>query len=172
MLPKEKKMSLYNMLFGANQAAPLLTAILDLGSKKWPIGRFRDAFVEKTEDGDWRIVLYTRNGGGNRECWTDDCKHDRESGCLEFVNENLTQHPNYIRDYDDDFDCTYAYFVFSVPAGFEGITANLESQDKPGKKWEKMLAALENKNENTVQEPLPQGEGIAQAAEGCEHEAP
>ena len=51
-------------------------------------------------DGD-EIHVYTRVGGGNRNCG--------------FGEEELQQHPNYLRDEDDDFDSTYATYIFSVP---------------------------------------------------------
>lgn len=123
-------MSLYNMLHGVNQNSKLLLKIIGLDEdkgvkfpeewdcyeqgitevgqkyideckekKQYPTGRFRD--ISLNEDGT-KIVLYTRNGGGNRESY-------------EYVFEILESHPNYICDYDDDFDCTYAYIEFSVP---------------------------------------------------------
>jgi hypothetical protein len=58
-------MSLYNMLFGMNRAAPALLAALGLDSEA--VGRFRDAYI----DGE-HIVIHTRNGGGNRDCWHAD----------------------------------------------------------------------------------------------------
>jgi hypothetical protein len=49
----------------------------------------------------------------------------------------LPNHPNYIRDFDDDFDSTYAYIVFSVPKEYEEFilklvkdgSVNIESLD-------------------------------------------
>jgi hypothetical protein len=55
------------MLFGQNPASTVILATL--GNPE--VGRFRDAWVEKAEDGTVRIAVYTRNGGGNRECWCD-----------------------------------------------------------------------------------------------------
>ena len=59
--------------------------------------RFRDCFVEKN-----CILVHTRTGGGNREDY-------------ETENNEMTNHPNYMTDYDDSFDSTYANFIFSVP---------------------------------------------------------
>lgn len=132
-------MSLYNMLFGQNPATPILTAALDLDNnapENWtarfdeicdswgepdiygekgqalmkeakemgyyPTGRFRDIYYEHEEGSEPKIILYTRNGGGNREWY-------------EYVFELLSNHPLYITDYDDDFDCTYAYIEFKAP---------------------------------------------------------
>ena len=58
--------------------------------------RFRDCFTENNE-----IHVYTRVGGGNRG-----------EG---YGEEELQSHPNYLRDEDDDFDNTYATYIFSVP---------------------------------------------------------
>jgi len=58
--------------------------------------RFRDCFVGENE-----ICVYTRVGGGNRECG--------------YGEEKLYEHPNYLRTEDDDYDSTYATYYFSVP---------------------------------------------------------
>ena len=105
-------MSLYNMLFGKNPMSNILLRILNLTEND--CGRFRDAYIEKD-----KIVIYTRNGGGNRDHWDflyeeydegEDCPCP---GCI--IEYKLPEHPNYITDYDDDFDCTYAYIEFSIP---------------------------------------------------------
>ena len=76
------------------------------------VPRFRNAFYiragEEVEPGETFnhdvVIIRTRTGGGNREEYEND-------------NYELTQNPNYMRDYDDEDDCTYAYFFFSVPEG-------------------------------------------------------
>lgn len=104
------------MLFGRNPYEAVLRRILKLDCEGgYSSGRFRDIYVNA--DGT-EIILYTRNGGGNREC-------------LVYVNERLTQHPNYIKDYDDDFDCTYAYFHFSVPEEYLLITKVMATGKDP-----------------------------------------
>lgn len=60
-------MSLYNMLFGVNYKSAVILAVLGLTPSD--VGRFRDSFI--TPEG--QIAIYTRNGGGNRDCW-----HDRD----------------------------------------------------------------------------------------------
>lgn len=71
-------MSLYNMLFGQSANADALLAVL--GLTRGSVGRYRDCYL--TEDG--RIAVYTRNGGGNREC----CHaYDPEYGDPECKNE-------------------------------------------------------------------------------------
>ncbi len=128
-------MGMYNMLFGMNPATPYLLTALDMSGQgekgeiegEYAPGRFRDIFLTRNEEGKDIVILYTRNGAGNRECWDlegcpgygvgDPSVHDE--GCLVFVNWKLTQHPLYIRDYDDDFDGTYAYFEFRIPSVLE-----------------------------------------------------
>ena len=92
-------MSMYNMINGVN---PATFFILPMLGEKHPDNypRFRDCFVENDE-----IHVYTRVGGGNRNCG--------------FGEEELQSHPNYLRDFDDDYDSTYATYVFSVPDEFK-----------------------------------------------------
>lgn len=72
-------MSLYNMLFGANPAGPYILKTLGLSTAE--VGRYRDCYVEKMPNGTYRIVLHTRNGGGNRDCWHADDPKWGSSGC-------------------------------------------------------------------------------------------
>jgi len=134
---------------------------------KWPTGRFRDIYI--SGDGT-RVILFTRNGGGNRECWAyEGCDIGREFGeeievdgekyvygkddheafhdkdCLVFVNWRLTKHPLYIRDYDDDFDYTYAYFEFKMPEKLDPVLDKLlqEQGGEPKSLFEKTQEVLE-----------------------------
>jgi hypothetical protein len=77
-------------------------------------GRFRDIYLN--EDGT-KIILRTRNGGGNRESYW-------------YVFEILRSHPNYLNDYDDEFDNTYAYIEFSVPKEAEGLCNILAKREE------------------------------------------
>ena len=90
-------MSLYNSLFGVNKESDVLLGMIGLNMEFF--ARFRD--IELIENGTI-IRVFTRLGGGNREFY-------------ENVWEDIENHELYIRDYDDDFDCTYAYIEFSVP---------------------------------------------------------
>lgn len=78
----------------------------------YPSGRFRDVYYEHEEGSEPKIILYTRNGGGNREYY-------------QWVFELLQNHPLYLQDYDDDFDSTYAYIEFKAPESvvkfFDGV---------------------------------------------------
>lgn len=95
---------MYNMLFGENELADDLLKMLNL--TKEDCGRYRDCYLD--EKGE-KIIVYTRNGGGNREYYED-------------VFDKLSKHTNYLCDYDDDFDCTYASIEFSVPDKFIELT--------------------------------------------------
>ena len=99
-------MSLYNALFGFNPACVVLLPMLGRKQEDYP--RFRDCFLS---DDHSRIVVYTRVGGGNRNCG--------------FGEEELYADPNFVKTYDDDFDSTYGYYEFNVPdkwkADFEKI---------------------------------------------------
>jgi hypothetical protein len=87
------------------------------------VARFRDAWVEKGEDGPV-IAVYTRQGGGNRECFCDgDAARHLPSSCYAACNEALAAHPLYLRDADDDFDATYATFYFRAPEQFRELLA-------------------------------------------------
>jgi len=104
-------MGMYNMIFGVNPASDFLLALVDL--TKAEVGRFRDCFV--TADGK-EIAVYTRNGGGNREHYDNDEEAGPGCGCTGcIITYRLPAHPYYLRDADDDFDCTYATVYFKVP---------------------------------------------------------
>ena len=88
-------MSLYNMMNGFNPACVFIMPMLGRKQDEWP--RFRDCFVNK----EGQIEIYTRVGGGNRGCG--------------YGEEELYKDPNFVTSYDDDFDNTYATYVFNVP---------------------------------------------------------
>lgn len=100
-------MSLYNMLFGYNPEC--VTILPMLGRKQQEYPRFRDCYIE-----NGKIAIYTRVGGNNRG-----------EG---FGEEQLYLDPNFVSTYDDEFDDTYATYLFNVPekwkSDFEKITTN------------------------------------------------
>ena len=89
------KMSLYNLMNGFNPACLLIMPMLGRKQSEYP--RFRDCFV--TEEGN--IAIYTRVGGGNRNCG--------------YGEEALYKDKNFIKTFDDEYDSTYATYLFSVP---------------------------------------------------------
>jgi hypothetical protein len=132
---------MYNMLFGVNRVFPILLKALNLsyhGDKlkiegEYDPGRFRDIYL--SGEGD-KITLFTRNGGGNREDYTE-------------VIQKLQSHPLYIKNYDDDFDPTYAYFEFSVPDSLQEILDKLmEAQGGPpigvSEKFSNLMAEMQS----------------------------
>lgn len=118
-------MSLYNMLFGVNPHAPMLLGFLGIGADEVP--RFRDAFYR-----EGKIVIHTRTGGGNREAY-------------EAENEALTRLPGYVRDEDDNFDCTYANFYYDPHPTVAAILNQFAAKDdeEPETKWKRLLADMD-----------------------------
>lgn len=101
--------------------------LLDI--KYFPSGRFRDISLNETGE---KIILYTRNGGGNRPYY-------------QWVFDLLRKHPQYESDYDDDYDSTYAYIRFSVPAEYSEFCKMIASGEKPetiGNKFVDLISRL------------------------------
>lgn len=130
-------MSLYNLLHGVNYLTPVLLSVLDIDQpdEKWDSGRFRDIYLN--EDGT-KIILFTRNGGGNREGYFPD---------------EIRNHPNYLTDYDDDFDSTYAYIEFSVPKGFKRIMRKLSTGEREKSLKQKTDEYLDKLKKGEVEVP-------------------
>jgi len=106
-----------------------------LGKHSDEYPRFRDCFAGKATNNekefdqfgipkkkfnprDKFITIYTRTGGANREDYVED-------------NKKLTEMPEYVIDYDDDFDTTFAYWVFKVPPEFENDYDILTNPENP-----------------------------------------
>jgi len=158
-------MGLYNAIFGQNPNAEILKAILNLDqiNGEWHTGRFRDIYVEKDKDDKHYIILYTRNGGGNRDHWDFTYSEYKEGancpcpGCT--IMYHLPKHPNYVNDWDDSFDSTYAYIKFSIPKGFDLIQDIINT---PRGKWNNLFDNLKKKDSNDphVKSALELGERI------------
>lgn len=88
-------MSLYNMMNGYNPSCLLFLPMLGRKPEEYP--RFRDCFLTE----EMNIAVYTRVGGNNRGCG--------------YGEEELYKDEHFLETYDDDFDCTYATYEFSVP---------------------------------------------------------
>lgn len=118
-------MSMYHLIFGVNPSAQAILATLQLTPAD--VGRFRDCFVA-----DGEIVVYTRNGGGNRPDYQP-------------VFDRLRAHPDYLRDADDDFDATYATIYFRLPDAYAEILRPLDigGPFDPSQRWKSRLAAME-----------------------------
>lgn len=90
--------SMYEMIFMATSYKKLALPFFGIDADR--VGRFRDAWVEKVKGG-YRLAVYTRNGGGNREDQDDAIRYMRN-------------HNHYTGEQDDAFDNTYATFYFKV----------------------------------------------------------
>lgn len=141
-------MSLYNMLFGKNPISKVILALI--GRKEEDFPRFRDCYIN-----DNIIIVYTRTGGNNRKCWEEEEKENCDcAGCV--MTNIVPTYEGYIRDYDDDFDNTYAYVEFKIPN--ENIcvlkelrtifeTKNISSVSDKFKKLFEINDKKENKND-------------------------
>lgn len=139
-------MSFYNMMFGVNSAAPALLATLGLTVDDVP--RFRDCFIQGES-----IVVHTRTGGGNREFYDSEesCRanypdyFDGENDPSGPWNDTLVSNEFYLRDEDDDFDCTYANFYFRFPGEYasdlKALAAHSETHT-PSEKWQALFEAM------------------------------
>lgn len=110
-------MSMYNLVMGTQPKAAEIGALLTvIGDQvKWTGCRWRDAWVEKLPD-EYRIAVYTRNGGGNREHYAVKPPAGPECLCFGcFLGYQVVKHPLYLFDRDDEFDVTYATVYFRLP---------------------------------------------------------
>lgn len=113
----------------SDEARALLGEAIE--AKYYPTGRFRDIYFENEEGSEPKVILYTRNGGGNREAY-------------EYVFELLSKHPLYLTDYDDDYDSTYAYIEFKAPQSvidfFEDVKG--EKFERVGERFQREIAEM------------------------------
>lgn len=111
-------MSMYHMMMGTNTLAGTWIAMLDLT----PAGmeRLRDAWLQDDGDHGLRVVVLTRCGGGNRAAHKD-------------LFTRLEKHPEFLGDRDADFDNTYAFHEFKIPASHrEGVNNLLDQARSEG----------------------------------------
>lgn len=146
------------MLFGRNPMAGLLLGMLNL--EEQDVGRFRDCFLKKVEcegeEDSYKIIVFTRNGGGNRPDYAE-------------VTEKLQAHPEFITDYDNDVDRTYATYEFKVPEAFKETAKELfelgAGDVDPSQKWRELFKKLEEGDQNNpaVKKALEVGKRITEA---------
>jgi hypothetical protein len=106
--------SLYEMLFRRHPAGPEILAY-GLGLDFSKIGRLRDCYPVQPPLGEVGVVhVLTRTGGGNRSQYVEEDNYLRSS-------------PHYIKDYDDEYDSTYAIFEFSTPESLKQLKELYES---------------------------------------------
>lgn len=105
-------MSLYSLFNTVNiNYAAFISGIVGYKiTEEFP--RFRNAF---SEDPEWNkpstpdFLVYTRMGGGNRDCW-DEGDSDTECQCVACICDRIEEQPECLGSYDDQFDCTYRTF--------------------------------------------------------------
>lgn len=119
-------MSMYGLVVGSDQNSDRLNDILEL--EKYDTGRERDTYVRKYDEETY-IVLLTRNGGGNRE--------DYESSF-----DSLQKHPNYVSDWDCDWDCTYAEICFSIPEKHREEVMKMNVSKDSGEKFMDFIKSM------------------------------
>ena len=141
-------MSLYNTLFGMNEETPVLLGMIGVNMDFFD--RFRD--VDLIKNGTI-IRVFTRLGGGNRPDYKETWN-------------KIRNHKLYIKDYDDDFDNTYAYVEFEIPDKFketakkmfnkepisfsDKFKKELEEMDKPGTEAHERAQHLAKKFEKVI----------------------
>ena len=151
-------MGMYNMLFGMNQDTREILAML--GYEPADIPRLRDTYLT-SENGETLIAVYTRMGGGNRGhwplfSWDGDEEEPDDVPCWNGVDtppsemcpgcevQKLSQHELYVRDFDSDYDSTYATYLFRVPEKYNRRVLQMQmATHYPDERWEKMQEALE-----------------------------
>ena len=125
---------MYNMLFRECEGAHVLLALLGLTRSDVP--RYRDCWLEPE-----CIAIYTRMGGGNREC---QCGDDGGT-CAACTIDALAENPLVVSDKDDTFDTTYRTLRFSFPDEYaellKGPAESAMTVDTD-KMWRDALAAM------------------------------
>jgi len=146
-------MSLYNALFGENPAANIFLELL--GLTKNDFYRYRDCYLAHDEKGEHSemIAVHTRGGGGNRQ--------DNDT--------DVEDHPYYLFDSDDDFDCTYCTYYFKIPEAAKHIISLLgnlyQVERDPETHWNDLFEKLNrgDKSDPAVQNALKVGEQVFNA---------
>jgi hypothetical protein len=129
---------MYNLIHDINPA--VYTVLPMLGKKPSEYPRFRDCFLMPKHWGNMdglpvvkyqksaekltikdvianaKIYIFTRAGGRNRFDYQQEISDIRNM-------------PDFVSDYDDQFDSTYATFVFNVPERFKADFVHLLSSE-------------------------------------------
>jgi hypothetical protein len=138
-------MSLYNTLFGVNDAGGLLLNILQLDDDTVP--RLRDCYFDTEKQ---LICVHTRTGGGNRDFYENQETCERnypEYFECDYIpcgpwNDDLRAHELYQYDEDSSADATYANFYFKVPQEITEELNKLPVSSTPEQKWEILFKHL------------------------------
>ncbi|HMH91102.1 MAG TPA: hypothetical protein VK586_08465 [Streptosporangiaceae bacterium] len=135
-------MSLYDLVLGDGRQQERAVVLLAVLGNPDP-GRIRDAWVE-LRDGEPVIVLYTRNGGGSRECSCDDKSHPDGPCAAVAAGTILPGHPLYMRDADDTCDSAYAAFYFRCPRKYrDELLGVARAPVDTSARWEEAVARIQ-----------------------------
>lgn len=126
-------MALYTQLFGENKEATSILGFANLNREMFP--RYRDVFL--CDDGN-NVIVYTRIGGPNRNNYKQQIK-------------NIKQHKQFIKDYDDEYDNTYAYFKFKVLPEYLDTT-KIMFDEEPLTVWKLFERHIENAKDPNSEE--------------------
>ena len=110
------------MVVGHHPQSLLLLNVLKLNVNKIP--RFRYVYRQGNT-----IIVLTRTGGNNRNDYFLD-------------NATLQEHPQYIKDYDDTFDVTFAHFVFRIPEDMLDILVTIPDDPDPMDVFQAKIALM------------------------------
>lgn len=156
-------MSLYSALFGVNPFAGMLLGFLGIGPGDVP--RFRDCYVN--EEGC--IVIHTRTGGGNRPYYDCPESYKAETGDDGEGpwNRDLREIPGFLYDRDDDFDCTYADFIYRPSDDVASLVKQLSeigAAGNPGERWQELFKEMEaGRDSPRVARALEAGKPVIEA---------
>lgn len=117
-------MSFYNAVNGMNASlAVQLSILLDKRIDEF-FPRFRSVFTKDDEcpiDVEYDFIVYTRMGGGNRNCWEGST--DKDCDCPAHTAEKIELEPYVVGRYDDAFDCTYSSFLIKLSEEQKSISS-------------------------------------------------
>jgi len=124
-----------------------------LGLARTDVGRFRGVYPDLTHH---KIVVITRNGGGNREHWYDDKPAGPDCPCVGcFMAYRVDKLPYYLYDEDHEDDPTYAIIHFEFPPEHaELLDAIASNSFEPSERWLDMLERLKEGSRPEVAERL------------------
>lgn len=126
------KLNLYDIFYPGGKDRGLLPMRVLRIARYSDMGRFRDAWIERSPLGQLHVHIYTRNGGKNRADQADAIAWMRS-------------HPWFERDEDDSYDRTYASFWFLVPPGrLAGLETFVVDAVDTGKRWAEDMRKLED----------------------------
>jgi len=134
------------MIAGVNPVTFYVLPVLGKHAEWYP--RFRDAFIGDPErDGtDGKLIVYTRTGGRNREWYDSRENYKSESGeeprADSVFKEDIRALPVFLFDYDDDFDCTFANFVFDIPEQWRTDVDLFLAGNRPSQAYMDMLTGI------------------------------